>query len=46
MVRIRRSHGPGSIPGQGKSFCPPKADREIKLCCIFEKPGPKNLVGV
>lgn len=27
VVRIRRSHrrGPGSIPGQGMSFCPPKA---------------------
>ncbi|CAM4559450.1 unnamed protein product [Leuciscus chuanchicus] len=27
VVRIRRSHrrGPGSIPGQGMSFCPPAA---------------------
>ncbi len=46
VVRIWRSHrhGPGSIPGQGKSFFPLTVDREIKLCFMFEKPGPKKLV--
>ncbi len=44
VVRIWHSHrhGPGSITGQGKSFCPLMVDREIKLCFVFEKPGPQK----
>ncbi|KAL1265156.1 hypothetical protein QQF64_003183 [Cirrhinus molitorella] len=48
VVRIRRSHrrGPGSIPGQGTLFCPPTADCEVELACLFEKASPSKTKGL